>query len=111
MKMLLLAVVVSMLLVSCKENTAPTPKSSPTEKTAPTSAAPADKSPTGDAAAGKAVAERECKACHGMDGRGVAPAIPHLAAQRERYLLASMNEYKDGKRTHAALRDIATHMS
>jgi cytochrome c553 len=65
----------------------------------------------GDAAAGKAMAEKTCKACHGADGGGVAPAIPHLAAQRERYLLASLNEYKDGKRTHAALRDIATHMS
>jgi len=65
----------------------------------------------GDIAAGKALAEKTCKACHGADGGGVAPAIPHLAAQRERYLLASLNEYKDGKRTHAALRDIATHMS
>ena len=65
----------------------------------------------GDVAAGKALAEKTCKACHGADGGGVAPAIPHLAAQRERYLLASLNEYKDGKRTHAALRDIATQMN
>ena len=65
----------------------------------------------GDIAAGKALAEKTCKACHGADGGGVAPAIPHLAAQRERYLLASLNEYKNGKRTHAALRDIATNMS
>jgi len=69
------------------------------------------KTAKGDAAAGKAFAEKTCKACHGADGGGAAPAIPHLAAQRERYLLASLNEYKDGKRTHAALRDIATHMS
>jgi cytochrome c553 len=65
----------------------------------------------GDVAAGKAIAERECKGCHGLDGKGVAPAIPHLAAQRDRYLLASLREYKEGKRTHAALRDVATHMS
>src|SRR5450830_185043 len=65
----------------------------------------------GDVAAGKTLAENTCKACHGANGGGVAPAIPHLAAQRERYLLASLNEYKDGKRTHAALRDIATQMS
>ena len=31
--------------------------------------------------------------------------------QRERYLLASLNEYKDRKRTHVALSDIATTMS
>jgi len=65
----------------------------------------------GDVAAGKSLAEKTCKACHGADGGAVAPAIPHLAAQRERYLLASLIEYKDGKRTHAALRDIAAHMS
>ena len=65
----------------------------------------------GDVAAGKALAEKTCKTCHGADGGGVAPAIPHLAAQRERYLLASLNEYKNGKRTHAALRDIAANMS
>lgn len=69
------------------------------------------KTTKGDVAAGKALAEKTCKACHGANGGGVAPAIPHLAAQRERYLLASLNEYKDGKRTHAALRDIAKNMS
>jgi len=65
----------------------------------------------GDVTAGKVIAEQTCKACHGANGGGLAPAIPHLAAQRERYLIASLNEYKNGKRTHAALRDIATQMS
>ena len=64
-----------------------------------------------DPAAGKVFAERECKGCHGLDGKGAAPAIPHLAAQRESYLLASLRAYKDGKRTHAALRQIAANMS
>ncbi len=64
-----------------------------------------------DLVAGKALADKTCKACHGANGGSVAPAIPHLAAQRERYLVASLNEYKNGKRTHAALRDIATQMS
>jgi cytochrome c553 len=67
--------------------------------------------PAGDAAAGKVFAERECKGCHGVDGKGAAPAIPHLAAQRESYLLASLRAYKEGKRTHAALKEIAAHMS
>ena len=65
----------------------------------------------GDAIAGKVIAEKTCKSCHGENGGGLAPAIPHLAAQRESYLFASLNEYKNGKRTHAALRDIATQMS
>jgi cytochrome c553 len=74
------------------------------------SATKAPAAPAGDAAAGKVFAERECKGCHGLDGKGAAPAIPHLAAQRESYLLASLRAYKDGKRTHAALKEIAAHM-
>jgi cytochrome c553 len=64
-----------------------------------------------DLAAGKAIAERDCKACHGLDGGGAAPGIPHLAAQRPSYLVAALDEYKAGKRTHAALREIAAHLS
>ena len=64
----------------------------------------------GDAAAGRLVAERGCKGCHGMDGRGTAPGIPHLAGQRERYLLESIKDYADGKRTHAALRDMTAQL-
>jgi cytochrome c553 len=67
--------------------------------------------PAGDIAAGKVLAEQQCKACHGADGKGVAPAIPNLAGQRERYLLAALAEYKDGKRSHAALRDKAMSLS
>ena len=65
----------------------------------------------GDIAAGKALAEKECKACHGPDGKGVAPGIPHLAGQSAHYILASLKEYIDRKRSHAALREIAEHMS
>jgi cytochrome c553 len=72
---------------------------------------PAVKAATANIGAGRAIVERACKACHGLDGKGVAPAIPHLAAQRERYLVASMKEYKEGKRTHAALKDMTANMS
>jgi cytochrome c553 len=87
-------VVVSMTLMGCTEKPAP-----------------AVKSAAGDAGAGKIIAERDCKACHGVDGKGVAPAIPNLAAQRERYLLTSLKEYKDGKRAHAALKNMTANMS
>jgi cytochrome c553 len=93
-KSILSIVVLSLALLGCGE------KSEPTVKTL-----------NSDVTAGKALAEKTCKACHGANGGSVAPAIPHLAAQRERYLLASLNEYKNGKRTHAALRDIANQMS
>jgi cytochrome c553 len=62
-------------------------------------------------AAGKAVAERDCKGCHRIDGSGAAPAIPHLAAQHASYLVAALKAYREGRRTHAALREIATHLS
>src|SRR3990170_6807435 len=94
MKNLLLGIALSIALIGCAEKRDQ-----------------AAKGPAGDIAAGKAYVEKACKACHGLDGKGVAPAIPHLAAQRERYLVASLKEYKDGKRTHAALRDLTANMS
>ncbi|MGH8649120.1 MAG: c-type cytochrome, partial [Burkholderiales bacterium] len=94
MKILILGIVLAVLLAGCSER----------EK-------PAVPKPSGDAKAGKAVAERECKTCHGLDGRGVAPGIPHLAAQRERYLLLALTEYKEVKRTHAALRELAGRLT
>jgi cytochrome c553 len=69
------------------------------------------KLPAADVAAGKAIAERDCKGCHGLDGAGAAPAIPHLAAQHAVYLVSALKAYKEGKRSHAALRDIAGHLS
>jgi cytochrome c553 len=65
----------------------------------------------GDAKAGKVLAEAQCKGCHGLDGGSVAPGVPHLAAQDERYLLGALKAYKEGKRTHAALKVIAERMS
>ncbi|MGP1677239.1 MAG: c-type cytochrome [Burkholderiales bacterium] len=74
-------------------------------------AGPTDQKPVADVAAGKVMAERDCKACHGLDGKGIAPAIPNLAAQRAPYLYNSLKEYKDGKRSHAALKNMASNMS
>lgn len=61
----------------------------------------------GDAKAGAALAQAHCKACHGTDGKGVAPGIPHLAGQNEAYLQLALDEYRAGKRTHAVLREMA----
>lgn len=94
-----LAVSLTLTLIGCGQEKESTPKAEPA------------KMPAVDIGAGKTVAGESCKNCHGLDGKGVGPAIPHLAAQRERYLVASLKEYKDGKRTHAALRDIAAKMS
>jgi cytochrome c553 len=111
MNKFMLAIVLSVLLVGCTENKEPAATPPSAKKTAASMGKPADQSPGGDATAGKAVAERECKACHGLDGRGVAPGIPHLAAQRDRYLLLALTEYKDVKRTHSALRELAGRLN
>ncbi len=102
MKNVLLMVALCAALAACSEKT-------PSGDRMTTARPPATQ--PGDVQAGRKVAEAECKSCHGLDGKSVAPAIPHLAGQRERYLLAALKEYREGKRTHAALRQIATSIS
>ena len=100
MKHIFTALIFLMVVAGCGEQ----------EKAAPPkSAAPVK--PAADLAAGKAIAERDCKGCHRVDGGSAAPAIPILAAQREGYLLASLQAYKASKRIHAALRDLTGHMN
>ena len=98
MKILILGIALTVLLTGCSEREQPAVK-------------PVAAKPLGDAQAGKVIAERDCKACHGLDGRGVAPGIPHLAAQRERYLYLALTEYLEVRRTHAALRDLVKRLT
>jgi cytochrome c553 len=99
MKRLMLGIAMSLALVACSSKDQSDVQGG------------AEKYAAGDAAAGKTIAERECKGCHGLDGKSTAPAIPHLAAQYERYLFASLKEYNEGKRAHAALKDMTARMS
>jgi len=92
MKHILLAVLLSVTLIGCSNESTP------------------EKQTAADISAGKIVADKECKGCHGLDGKGIAPGIPNLAGQRGRYIMAALKEYKDGVRVHAALRAIATNM-
>lgn len=64
-----------------------------------------------DLAAGKAIAEADCSACHGMDGHGTTTEIPNLTAQPIEYLIEAMHAYRDGGRLHAALQDMTIGMS
>ena len=64
-----------------------------------------------DVAAGKALVEQQCKACHGLDGHGIAPGIPNLAGQSYRYLVAALSEYRQGQRIHAAVKIMAENLS
>ncbi|MDH3513526.1 MAG: cytochrome c4 [Gammaproteobacteria bacterium] len=99
MKHIVLGIVLSVVLLGCSDKQE--------SATSPTSA----KQAAADLAAGKAFIEQKCTNCHGLDGKSAAPAIPHLAGQRERYLLAAITAYKEGTRTHAALKDMSEHMS
>ena len=67
--------------------------------------------PVVDIDAGKAIAEAGCSGCHGLDGRGETGDIPNLAAQPANYLVEALHAYKDGRRHHAALQDMAAGMS
>jgi cytochrome c553 len=92
MKKLILFTIAPLLLIACSQEQEATPV-------------------VADATAGKAIAEARCAACHGMDGRGAEKDIPNLAAQPVAYLVDAMNAYKDGRRHHAALQDMASDMS
>ncbi len=92
LKYFLLATFLSMALIGCSDENKP-------------------KQSTADIRAGKAIVDTQCKACHSLDGKGAAPGIPNLAGQHERYLLAALTEYRNGTRTHAALRSISTNLT
>jgi cytochrome c553 len=99
MKRLILALAVSAAMFGCSKKVESPAASQP------------GASPAADLEAGKVLAQRDCAGCHGLDGRGAAPGIPVIAAQSERYLLDSIAAYQDGRRTHAALRDIFSSLS
>src|SRR5450631_3505403 len=93
MRHLLLAMFLSVALIGCSDDGTP------------------EKLSAADIRAGKVVADKECKGCHGLDGKGTAAGIPNMAGQRGRYIMAALQEYKDNKRVHAALRAIAKDLS
>ena len=66
---------------------------------------------TANPSAGKIIAQQSCVGCHGLDGKGATDDIPNLAAQVQDYLVAAIHAYKDGKREHAALQDMASKLS
>lgn len=62
----------------------------------------------GNAANGKALSEKVCAACHGVDGaKPVAPENPILAGQYSDYLVRALVDYKTGKRKNAVMKAMA----
>lgn len=64
-----------------------------------------------DTAAGKALAEQVCAACHGANGVSVSALIPNLAGQKEKYISAQLATFKAGKRTNDMMNAIAGQLN
>lgn len=52
-----------------------------------------------------------CMACHGPDGKGVAPSFPRLAGQHAAYIEAQLLAFKMGDRTNSIMNSIAFPLS
>ena len=64
----------------------------------------------GDPAIGKTKAT-PCIACHGEDGKGIAPNYPVLAGQHADYLAHSLRQYRSGERKNAIMAGFAANLS
>ena len=65
----------------------------------------------GNVAEGKKKAET-CKACHGEGGaKPIQNDYPILAGQHQDYLVATLNQYKSGKRANAVMKGFAAALS
>jgi cytochrome c553 len=66
----------------------------------------------GNAASGKAIAEKVCAACHGVDGaKPAAPENPILAGQYDDYIVKALSDYKSGKRANPIMKAFAGQLS
>ena len=52
---------------------------------------------------GRSVAEKACSECHGLDGVGAEPGMPHLAGQRTVYLYRVLKSYQSRQRGNDAM--------
>ncbi len=64
----------------------------------------------GNPAAGKAKS-LPCQACHGLDGKGVAPDYPNLAGQYASYIEKALRDYRDGRRRNMIMAPMAAGLS
>ena len=100
-KHLIPAILATLFVVACSKAPEPAKEAAPA----------ATPQAAGNPAAGKALAEAKCVSCHGLDGKATGPDIPHLAGQKADYMQLAMQEYKAGKRAHAALQQLGMELS
>jgi cytochrome c553 len=60
---------------------------------------------------GQQLATTVCAACHGADGRSVAPANPHLAGQSADYIAAQLAAFKSGARPSPIMQGMAAALT
>jgi len=66
----------------------------------------------GDAAKGKAISEKVCGACHGVDGaKPLTADNPVLAGQYSDYIVKALRDYKSGKRANPVMKAMAEPLS
>jgi cytochrome c553 len=53
----------------------------------------------------------QCVACHGDDGRGIAPNYPVLAGQYADYLALALRQYRSGERNNPLMSPFAANLS
>jgi len=64
----------------------------------------------GDRTKGKTKA-RLCQACHGIDGVGKNPTVPHIAGESELYLVKQLKAFRSGARKHEQMTIVASSLS
>lgn len=65
-----------------------------------------------DTEAGRKIADAQCAACHGKDGKTpVDPTYPKLAGQYPDYLAKALNDYASGARKNAIMGGMAKPLS
>jgi cytochrome c553 len=67
--------------------------------------------PRGEAAAGKALADRNCASCHGATGIGANPAWPNIAGQRFVYLENTLKAFRAGLRKDPMMAGVVRGLS
>jgi cytochrome c553 len=66
----------------------------------------------GNAANGKAISEKVCAACHGVDGaKPLTPDNPILAGQYSDFIVKALRDYKSGKRANPVMKAMADPLS
>jgi cytochrome c553 len=63
-----------------------------------------------DAAAGRQKTAM-CQTCHGIDGVGKLPDVPHIAGENTEYLVSQLEAFRSGKRQHEQMSIIASGLS